>query len=113
MWFVLRKLTVETAHVVLQLPARGLEGVANGDINSFMRMVLTGSAVGNHKAAGKRQLDPDAVAGMSMMPVIDCLQYYAAGNHAVRKSLQRLGAALHCGFHCGRMVHAVEEDLHV
>jgi len=109
MWFVLRK----TADVVLQLPAGSLEGVANGAINAFMRMVLTGSAVGNHKAAGKRQLDAHAVAGMLMMSVIDCLQYHAAGNQTVRKSLQLLGAASHGSFHCGRMVHAVEEDLHV
>jgi hypothetical protein len=73
MWFGLRQRAAETLHVVLQSPTRNLEGVANSDINAFMRMVLTMIAVGNQKAAGKRQLDSDTIARLLMMPVIDYL----------------------------------------
>ncbi len=104
---------VEPVHVVLQPATRGVERIADGDVQILVCMVLAWFPVHHDRAPGNRQIDADVVdLAMAVVSVIGA-QRHPAGGHAIPKLLEFLNPAPHLGLDGRRRFHATEGDLDV
>ena len=103
----------EPAHMILQPAARGIECVANGDVQVLVRVVLARLPVDHDLAARQREIDAHVKDLALTMASVGSLQRHPAGGHAIRDLLELLRSAPHLGLDGWRRLHAAERNLDV
>ncbi len=97
--------------MVLQPTARGVECVANGDVQVLVRVVFAGLPVDHDSAAGHRQVHAYMIDRALPVAPMGSLHHDPAGAQPVREPLKLLSPALNLGLDRGGRIHPTERDL--
>ena len=83
--------------MVLQLPARGIERIADRDAQLLMRMVLAELAPDDHRAAGHRQIHTHLVDIALPMAAVGGVQHHPARDNPVTELVELCHQATQLG----------------
>src|SRR6185312_15033953 len=104
---------VQKPHAVLQLPSCGVERVAYGDVQVFVRVVLAGIAVHHDVSPGHRDIDVDLIQlALSVMPM-SRFDDYPARFDAVGNFLEFLHAMAYLRLDRRGRIHVAKSDLQI
>jgi hypothetical protein len=98
------------ADVVLELAAGGVEGVTNGDVDVFVRLVLVWLAIHDHDLARDREIDPHVEEPALVMMAVMLFHHHVAGGDVVAELLEPAGFFPNALVDGGRGSHFAEGD---
>src|SRR5215831_7882697 len=101
----------ELPRMIFELAHRGIEGVADGDINVLVRLVLRAFLIHMHVVARHADVDADLVTLALVVMPVRRLDGDVAAHDALEKAVKLGGLLADDRFHGGRWIHVAEADL--
>src|SRR5262245_9151751 len=101
----------ELPRMIFELAHRGIEGVADGDIDVLVRLVLRSLLIHMHVVAGHADVDADLVELALVVMPVRRLDGDVAAHDALEKAVKLGGLPADDRFHGGRWIHVAEADL--
>jgi hypothetical protein len=99
------------ADVIFDLARGSVEGVANGNVDVLVRVVLSRLAAHDELAAGKREIEADVEEVSLPMTSVRRLDHHPATRDVIGEAVELGGLLAHSSLDCVGRLHSSECDL--